>query len=343
MKILYLSCHEILEYDELKLLSELGHEVYSLGAYTMPGGQENRKRPPLPKLPYRPHFIELATRYNQDNIHPEMLEMVDAVIIMHVPEWIEKNWPVFEPFIKRGGRVIWRSIGQSTPSVENRLRQFKDAGMQVVRYSPKEETIKGQIGCDAMIRFGKDPDEFNHWNGAQVQVINFTQSMLQRAKFCGWDVTKAVTRNFPVKIFGPGNEDLGRLNGGLLNFEDQKQALRDNRVYFYHGTYPASYTLSFIEAWMTGIPMVAVGPAYGNGRDFPNQDTYEIQDFISNGINGFCSDDIDAMQEFIKKLLNDHEFAKQISFMGRQRAIEIFNVKEVKDRWSKFLTGEPAK
>lgn len=337
MKILYLSCHEILEYDELKLLSELGHEVYSLGAYTHPGGQEARKRPPLPNLPYDPHFIELATRYTQDNLHPELLEMVDAVIVMHVPEWIEKNWAVFEPFIQRGGRLIWRSIGQSVPHQERMLKKYRDAGMEVVRYSPAEQSIEGNIGCDAMIRFGKDPEEFSNWNGAQSQVINFTQSMKQRAAFCGYEITKAATRPFPTKIYGPGNEDLGELAGGLLSYDMQKQALRDNRVYFYTGTYPASYTLSFIEAWMTGIPMVCVGHGHGNGPDFSRQRTYEIPELIANGVNGFFSDDVKELQEIIKRLMDDHDYAKKIGFMGRQRAIELFGITEVKDRWQKFL------
>ena len=33
MKILYLSCHSILEYDEVKLLTGMGHYVFSPGAY----------------------------------------------------------------------------------------------------------------------------------------------------------------------------------------------------------------------------------------------------------------------------------------------------------------------
>lgn len=340
MKILYLSCHEILEYDELKLLSELGHECYSLGAYTHPGGEESRKRPPLPNLPYDPHFIELSTRYSREEMHPEMLEGIDAVIIMHIPEWIEKNWGIFEPFIKRGGRLIWRSIGQSAPHQERKLQPYRDAGMEVVRYSPAEQSIEDNIGCDAMIRFGKDPNEYKDWNGAQLQVINFTQSMLQRAQFCGWEVTRAVIRPFKSKIYGPGNEELGKMTGGLLTYEEQKQVMRDNRAYFYHGTYPASYTLAFIEAWMTGIPVVAVGPAHGNGKDFGKQRTYEIHELIANGVNGFWSDDVTELQGYIARLFDDHEFARQIGFMGRQRAIELFGIDEIKGRWKQFLDGK---
>jgi hypothetical protein len=33
MKILYLSCHEVLHFDECSLLAELGHEVFCPGAF----------------------------------------------------------------------------------------------------------------------------------------------------------------------------------------------------------------------------------------------------------------------------------------------------------------------
>ena len=33
LKILYCSTHTILEFDEISLFTELGHEVFSMGAY----------------------------------------------------------------------------------------------------------------------------------------------------------------------------------------------------------------------------------------------------------------------------------------------------------------------
>jgi hypothetical protein len=36
--------------------------------------------------------------------------------------------------------------------------------------------------------------------------------------------------------------------------------LRRIRAYLYTGTQPASYTLGLIEAMMTGVPVVSIGP-----------------------------------------------------------------------------------
>lgn len=351
MRILYLSCHEILEYDEVKLFSELGYEVYSMGAYTQPGGDEHRKRPAL-DLPYNPHFIELTLQYDRRKLHSEMLEGIDVVIIMHEPSFIgygggahdwseelgEGNWPLFRDFIKKGGRVIWRSIGQSIPRVEQKLRPWRDEGLEIVRYSPAESTIPGFVGSDAMIRFYKDPDEYKEWNGKQRHVINFTQSLKSRGRFTGYDLINRVFAGVPAKVFGPGNDDLGLLSGGLVSFDQQKEILRDARVFFYHGTYPASYTLSFIEAMMTGTPIVAVGKQNGNSYEmFPGQDTYEVPDILEQNVSGFVSDDPRELKDFVQTLINDENRAKAISTWGRQRAIELFGKAKIKAEWKAFL------
>ncbi len=348
-RILYLSCHEILEYDELLLFSELGYECYSLGAYTQPGGEEHRKRPPL-KLPYNPHFIELALQYDRRRLHPEILEGIDVVIIMHEPSFIgyagghnwspdlgEGNWPLFRDFIKKGGRVIWRSIGQSIPSVEAKLAPWRAEGLEVVRYSPAEQTIAGNVGTDAVIRFYKDPDEFKGWDGSRKQVINFTQSLKERAEHTGHRVIERVFEGLPAKVYGPGNEDLGILAGGLLRFDEQKRVMREARAYLYHGTYPASYTLSLIEAMMTGTPIVAVGPKLGNGPMFGEQRTYEIPQIIQHGISGFVSDDPEQLKRHINDLLHDAHLAKSVSAFGRARAIELFGKAKIKQEWKEFL------
>jgi hypothetical protein len=348
-KILYLSCHEILEYDELRLFSELGYECYSLGAYTQPGGEEHRKRPPL-ELPYDPHFIELSLQYDRRRLHPEMLEGFDIVIVMHTPSYLghvsnhdwhpdlaEGNWPLFRDFIKKGGRVIWRSIGQSIPHVEKQLAPFVAEGLELVRYSPAERTIDNFAGEHAMIRFYKDPDEWRGWTGDKIQAINFTQSLMERGDFTGYRVIENVFRGLPGKVFGPNNENLGELHGGLLSNEQMHETMRQSRVYLYHGTYPASYTLSFIEAMMTGIPVVAVGPQRGNGHMFPGQRSYEVPDIIESGVSGFISDDRAALRAEVERLLGDYGAAKAMSAFGRARAIELFGKKKIAAEWKEFL------
>ena len=53
MKLLYIGCHEVLEADELRILTELGHDVFSFqGAYMFPEGHPSLKRPGIQGLVY---------------------------------------------------------------------------------------------------------------------------------------------------------------------------------------------------------------------------------------------------------------------------------------------------
>lgn len=328
MKILYLSCHSILEYDELKLFEELGHEYFSLGSYLDPQNPVDQIRPALNQK-VRSYWYDRAP--NRNKIPKDFVEDFDVIIVMHIPEWITDNWENI-----KHKRVIWRTIGQSDAKTEAKLAPYRAQGLQIVRYSPKEESIQGNAGCDAIIRFYKDPNEFNFYNGTNKRAITIAQNMKHRAEFCNYDTFTKIVEGVPAKLYGPNNENAGELNGGFLTYEEMKQTYRDNRVYIYTGTQPASYTLNFIEAFMTGIPVVAIGPKYGNSLHIGG-DLYEVADLIQNGITGYVSDDIEFLRNQVIRLLENPREARLIGERGRMRAIELFGKDSIKLKWSKFL------
>ena len=342
MKILYLSCHEILEFDEVSLFNELGLDVFSPGAYVEPNNPGDFSlRPGIPDLVYDKKEVELFHALgkpginNKELLTKEFVDRFDVIMIMHIPKWITKNWEVI-----KDKTVIWRTIGQSTLDVERILAPYRKKGLKIVRYSEKERTIPNYIGEDAVIRFYKNADEFKNWNGDTEQVINITQSMSLRRVPCNYDMFLKATEGFPRKLFGFHNEATGNINGGALTYEQLKQELRNSRVYFYTGTHPASYTLNFIEAFMTGIPCVCIGSGHGNmpsRSDCAN--LYEIPNIITNRKNGFYSDNIQELRDFIQILINDKNYAKSISQNGRAKAIEMFGKEKTKEQWKEFWEG----
>lgn len=332
MKILYLSCHSILEYDELKIFEELGHDYFSIGAYINPKKPHDDKRPPL-NGEFHEHLASVTMVHGQRNLHPEQIEWADVIMIMHVPEWVELNWEAM-----KHKRVIWRSIGQSTPDTERRLAKFVPEGLQIVRYSPKEANIPDFAGEAAMIRFYKDPDEFGGYTGEEKQAITFCQSMQSRGSFCNFEVWSQIAAQVPeLALYGPNNDDTMQ-SKGLLSYEDQIKKFGSARAYLYTGTHPASYTLNFMEAWMSGMPVVAVGAKFGNPHNsgFP-QDVYEVPDLINNGYDGFWSDDVGQLVSYLRSLLDNPGSAKMIGNAGRVRATEIFGKEVIKAAWRKFL------
>ena len=329
MRLLYLSCHAILEYDDLKIFEELGIDYFSLGAYTIPTKEVEGVRPALTHKPDEKLYSILPE--DKEHLTKVFLDNFDVIVVMHTPEWIEKNWEVL-----KGRRVIWRSIGQSVTSVENRLRRMRNEGLQIVRYSPKEQNIAGNLGCDKMIRFYKDENEFCNYNGLNPIAITIAQNMKHRGEFCNYEAFTKIIEGLNAKLYGIQNEESGELSGGSLSFNDLKQKLRDSRVFIYTGTQPASYTLGFMEAFMTGIPVVALGDRWANSMRLAG-DTYEIPDFIVNGVNGFVSDDLNSLREYTKQLLEDHKLALRIGEMGRDTARDIFSKEKVKLAWKEFL------
>lgn len=298
-RILYVSCHKYLQEDETKLFIELGYDVVVKG-------------------------------FNEP-FEKEFIKVFDIIIVMWMPKWVEENWESIKDKV-----VIMRTIGQSTEQNELEMKPLKEKGMKIVRYSPMERNIPSYCGENAIIRFYKDPKEWRDWNGRNDKVINVTQSMFQRKDYCGYQPFMDATEGMPRKIYGHNNSPMGELWGGELSRKNLKKVYRDNRVYFYTGTQPASYTLNFMEALMTGIPIVAIGSKLGNPH-FSDQNVYEIPNIIQQGVNGFFSDDIGELRYMIIKYLKDYDQAKRIGEAGRKTAIELFGKENIKKEWEKFL------
>lgn len=329
MKILYLSVHGVLEYDELKLFTELGHECCSHGSYINPH-VDNAYRPAIPEMKYDPAFAELANRHPASNLHPDMIEDKDVIIVMHMVHFITNNWDKI-----KHKRVIWRSIGQSEPLQESMLSPYRQQGLQIVRYSPRERQIPNYIGEDAVIRFYKDPSEYCGWTGTSGSVMAMNQAMKYRGLALNYDFFHQACDGLPVKLFGPLNDNVPE-NAGFLSYDLMKRELRENRVFLYTGTRIASYTLGFIEAFMTGIPIVSVGEVAGNNPTL-QQKTFEVPELIEHGVDGFVSDDIAAIRAYILTLLSNYEYAKYVSSNARRKAVQLFGKETIKSQWKNFL------
>lgn len=306
----------------------MGIDYFSLGSYINPQAPVDKIRPPL-KTPLDEKYTSLATE--KDKLTSELVSHFDTVIVMHLPQWITSNWEVI-----KNKRVIWRTIGQSTPQIEKTLAPYKAEGLEVCRYSPREQFIENNIGFTSLIRFYKDPKEFNNWNGGGNEVITFSQDMKHRGEHCNYTAFTKIVDGYNAKIYGPNNDNTEWLNGGMLSYEGMKQKMKDARVYIYTGTQPASYTLSFIEAMMTGIPIVAIGRKLAQSLEIAG-DVYEIPDIIDNGVNGFYSDDIDELREYVRRLIKDIKLARYIGQNGREKAIQLFDKEKIKNLWRKYL------
>lgn len=249
--ILYISCHGVLEYDELRLLSSLGHRIFSCGSYFNPESPGESIRPPL-KLHQNPEWKEIFYKTgcggNPLTLSKEFLSKFDYVIGMHAHDTIINNLKNFS----KSTKIFWRGIGQSNYIIELKLKQLKNNGVYLIRYSPLESKTPNFAGEDFLIRFYKKeldfkPNEFRDESGFMCY-----NAILQRSDSNDWRLSKEFILNQKFKIYGASNEGLGP-SIEFLSPEKQINLYKTYSKIFCLSSFPAPYTLGFIEAVMSDL------------------------------------------------------------------------------------------
>ena len=210
------------------------------------------------------------------------------------------------------------------------LKQFSARGnLRLLRYSPCEQYVDSFAGADYIIRFSKDPDEFCKWTGNINSPIAIYGNIALRDSLTR-DFFNLICDTQPVQLYGHGNN--------YLAYNDMKKALQNHKCFININSSPASYTMSFIEAWMTGIPVIIPGYKYGHSMNVHgNPKMYELPELISNEENGIISDDIKVLSSYITKFLNDDKFASSISSAGRNTAMQYFDNKVTLPQWQEVF------
>lgn len=332
MKILLMLAHSVAEYDDVRMFSDLGYDVFSIGAYANPDAPGDDLRPALPDAPSHPDLAEACADQMRAKEHlPDaVIDWADVIIAHHyLPQWIVHQWDRI-----RHKRIIWRTCGQSDFPLEDLMGSLRRDGLQIVRYSPKERTFfepHGHwAGQDALIRFGKYPDDYGPWNGDFVQVANITQNMVGRGDWVGRTWYEQAVAGLTAAPAGDRSEELPG-GVGKLDYPAMLRYLRDSRAFVYGGTLPAPYTLGLIEAMMTGIPVVSIGEDAWMGPT----GLFEAPSLTGEGF-----DDPAGARRRLSQFLSDKALAKRIGEQQMQVARALFGIETIAPMWRDFL-GAP--
>jgi hypothetical protein len=325
VRILYFSVHAILEYDEIRLFQSLGYTVFTLGSYF--GGK--RTQDFRPEISFGEDYYTLLGEFHRlggvyspynsylDNHIPEaFVDMFDACVIMHEPSVISHYWSTWS---RRP--VVWRTIGVDTEGADEALRPFRDQGLRIVRYSPTESLSKDYLGHDAVIRFAKRRSDFLERSPNEKFVLTFSNDFAQRYPD-EFAVFEKSTAGKKALLGGKGNETYPE-QIGLVSYERQLSLLSMATCYYYcSGTF-IPYTLNFMEAWLSGAPLVALDcrAVYPEERcKFA-----EIPQLITNGRDGFLVRSVDEAREVVDALFNNESLAQRIGGAGATKAASLFD------------------
>ena len=334
-----MTAHSIEEYDVVRMFCELGYDVFSPGAYVDPKSPGDDMRPPIDDdHADHPELREVLERVTvtddrpdvlwnaKDHLPDEWIDWADVIICHHV-EW-RWLWPQWERIKHK--RVIWRTVGQSTHQNEHQAMPFVHDGLEIVRYSPKEWNLPNFAGADAMIRFYKDPKEWSGWDGRDGTVLLITQNPRDRAMWTHTHWAQKATEELEAVWVGPGTEYMGGL--GKVSPDQLRMLMRSSRAMLYTGTQPASYTLALIEAMMTGMPVVSIGPS--RMGMFP----YSPRLFEAHCIAPLYAEETKDANELLRELIEDPFHAARVGAVSRSRAIALFGRDRIADAWDGWLT-----
>lgn len=341
MNLLYIGCHCVLEYDDVRMFRDLGYSVFSTDFYRNPAAPTANVRPALENVSpvdgaeetYAREGLTDETCLQCENF----VNLFDVVVV--IQKYNAFNLTNMDAIIK-GPLYIFRNIGQSSAQMEKRLQRIAQIS-KIVRYSPYEDRFEGAARTDAVIRFGKDLSDFETWRGDDKTLLTFMMSVTRRPEAMNFDVYKLVTAHVPRILYGFSNVDLGVPNRPGVSYDEMRRLFAQHAIYYVGHTIPACYTLNFIEAACAGMPLVAMGHGiidYGYRQDFgATGRLYEVPDMMSAAGIDTCFDSIWEGRNILTHLLENEVERKEQSQAVQRMARENFDKAKISIEWQRFI------
>jgi glycosyltransferase involved in cell wall biosynthesis len=345
MNILYCSCHETLELDELAVLDKLGHTVFSIGHYTEINNPSHPTRKEKLNIKDNSHFLEAFKHYHNwekfqarfsdfsiqkvlssyfNKIHKDFAAMFDLIVIAHFEENLTINWESI-----KNKPIIIRAIGQPSVHFSEYLTK---PNVKRVAYSNTEHIISRYKKFDAIIHPYVEQDYC--WEGDGDFLLTINKWFKIRGEGSLFSVYNSVTSGIPKVLAGFGNDDLEYALSDVSP-DDMYNLKKNCKAYFSTCTKPGPFTYSFLEALAAGCPMITVGPQLGSVS--PLAQTYEAHKYITNGESGFWSDNINEIREYIKLVMSDEKLARKISIGGHKIIADHFSLEKSMKNWEELL------
>jgi glycosyltransferase involved in cell wall biosynthesis len=163
-----------------------------------------------------------------------------------------------------------------------------------------------------------DPGE--RYTGELERAAAMANEPRRRARVTGTDLLARFERIVPVDLYGLGTEEVGG-HGNLVHGE-LHDTIGRRRLYI-HPYRWTSLGLALLEAMYVGMPVVTL-------------DTTEASEAIPPGA-GFVSNRWDVLEEGIRALVVDPEYARTVGKVARATAIERFGLDRFLADWDRVL------
>ena len=329
MNCLFISCHASLEYYMCQIFDRIG---VSIPLYDMDFANDER---PARLGVEADEELRLRVSHNHYNLlwKKSELDDIDFIYLMNATD-VYSSARYYAQF---GKPVIVHLFGQYNNWF---VKMMIDCVVEcenvfLVCYSVTEHRMYYAFTADEpqarsrilYIPFGLDKDEFLGWAGKDKRI--YTSAIEYPTRICcHHEVYKEIVDGFPTVLSGRGTQGVGGL--GKVSYNELRNNYKSFRVYLTTGTEPAPYTLTPLEAMMTGCPTAI----WDNYCGIVNED------ILSQGV-GCVSSDITVIREYLQKVLDDDNYAEEQSKLVRKRAIDKFDMDIISNLWKELIDGVP--
>jgi hypothetical protein len=164
--------------------------------------------------------------------------------------------------------------------------------------------------------------EWTGENGKMLFVLSGTNNWRGDPSWYGFEIWEELCRRFPGRGHHHDGHVAYKTSRGMTDlYAASRVFLNLDRPY---GEGERPLTLAFTEALSAGMPVVA--------RDLPGLSYKTLID-----TNGVCTNDVDEMADFVKRCLEDVEFARRCGARSREIARECFSVGRLRPRYDEII------
>ncbi len=169
---------------------------------------------------------------------------------------------------------------------------------------------------------GIDISLYGGYTGKTARALRVGYQINLRDLTSGYSIQEKILHNLPSITIGE-NPDLPDARPSR-DWEDMKQAYRENRLFLNTNVPPweDGYNLAMLEAMATGMPVVALANPVS---------------VITDGIDGFISEDFAVLRRRVEQLLGDVDMAWSIGAEGKRTVEKLFPMGRFLEKWEKAI------
>lgn len=231
--------------------------------------------------------------------------------------WLMFNWQ-YKLFRERpAGKKLYRvsKVAELEPTEWDEILARDD--FRVVSFYPNTVAwLKDVKGVDVpYVPLGLDSKAYGGWTGEDPLALSIIHSYRDRGwHYNAYQEAMSDVPHLHVDHLDPDQEK--------YSYDDLQRLLKRARLYLHDGE--QEYTITLIEAMMTGMPLVSFR--------LPG-----IERYVVHGKNGFVGDTAAQIREHCRALIADRNLADQMGCESRRMALAEYDETRWRNDWQRIL------